>query len=49
VDFPRGYRKAEAFVRSSSGRIMMPSIVVVESYGGVKGEEGIERSNISWR
>ena len=38
VDFLRGHRKAMAFVKASSARIILSSIVVAELYAGVKGD-----------
>ncbi len=38
VDFLRGHSKAMAFVKASSARIILSSIVVAELYAGVKGD-----------
>ncbi len=38
VDFLRGHNKAIAFVKSSSARIILSTIVVAELYAGVKGD-----------
>ena len=38
VDFLRGHSKAMAFVKSSSARIILSTIVVAELYAGVKGD-----------
>ncbi len=38
VDFLRGHSKAMAFVKASSARVILSSIVVAELYAGVKGD-----------
>ncbi len=38
VDFLRGRSKAMSFVKSSSAKIILSTIVVAELYAGVKGE-----------
>ncbi len=38
VDLLRGHNKAIAFVKSSSARIILSTIVVAELYAGVKGD-----------
>ena len=38
VDFLRGHSKAISFVKSSSARIILSTIVVAELYAGVKGD-----------
>ncbi len=38
VDFLRGHSKAMAFVKASSARVLLSTIVVAELYAGVKGD-----------
>jgi hypothetical protein len=38
VDYLRGHSKAMAFVKTSSARIILSTIVVAELYAGVKGD-----------
>ena len=38
VEFLRGHKKAVAFVKTCSARIILSSIVVAELYAGVKGD-----------